>query len=358
MELIIFTIIIGTMENDIIANTANCPNCQAEMAITDKFCNSCGQKVQRKIPKLGELLSEFFDSVLNIDSKIIKTFVAIFIPAQLTIQYFKGIRKKYYQPFRLFFVVTVLFFTVLGLTGLKKTIMSINDSEGLKGIREKVQTAKRLKEVRDSVVIKFEEKQVVESVFDTLETEFRISKGDTIDINIAGNYGEFKIAETDLITLSGQEIVDKYEIVGFWNQLLAKQMIKIIKDPSGFTWYILGNLIWMLIFLMPAVAAVLKLLYIRRKRYFVEHLTFLFHFHAFTFFLSTLIIVIAWYFEKDWVYFILVGWVTVYLYAGMKRFYKQGWFKTLVKFFIMGMSYFFLSTIFFVFLMLISLAIF
>lgn len=346
------------MEDDLIANTTNCPNCQTEMAITDKFCPSCGQKVQRRIPKLGELLAEFFDSVLNIDSKILKTFISIFIPAQLTILYFKGIRKKYYQPFRLFFFVTVLFFTALSLTGLKEKIMSMNDSEELMGIKEKIHTQKRLEAVRDSVAIKFEDRQLVENVFDTLNNEFNISQGDTISINVAGDLAKYKIASVDLLTLSGKEIIEKYEIEGFWDQLFAKQVIKTMKDPSGFTWSILGNLIWMLVLLMPAVAAVLKLLYIRRKRYFVEHLTFLFHFHAFAFFLSTLIIVAVWYFEKNWIYFILLGSVIVYLYSAMKRFYKQGWFKTLVKFSIMGLSYFFLSTIFFVFLMLISLAIF
>lgn len=346
------------MENEIIDNMAVCPNCKSEMAITDKYCPSCGQKVQRKIPKVLELLGEFFDSVLNIDSKIFLTFRSIFIPGRLTLQYFKGVRKRYYHPFRLFFFVTVLFFTALGLTGLKASISKFNDAQELREIREKVQTEKQLALSRDKIVAKFEDTLAVKTFYDSLQNEFALSSDDSLSINIAGEVGNYKIASNDMLTLTGDEIIEKYEIEGFWDELFAHQVIKTVKDPSGFVWYMMGNFIWMLIFLIPAVAMVLKLLYIRRKRYYVEHLTFLFHFHAFTFFLGTLFIIAAWYFKANWLYIVLWAWVTLYLFIAMKRFYKQKWFKTVLKFFMMGFSYLFLSVIFFVFLTIISLAMF
>jgi hypothetical protein len=343
------------MEDDIIANKATCPNCQSEMAITDKFCASCGQKVQRRIPKLWELISEFFDSVLNIDSKIIRTFKAIFVPGQLTIQYFKGIRKKYYQPFRLFFFVSVLFFTVLGFSGAKKSIMAMNQDNSVKNIRQKVEASKKIKEYKEEVSGKFQDSLRAVSVLDSLNKVLDVEM-DTINIKLAANYGDYRIASKDILTLSGEEIIEKYEIKGFWNQLFAKQTIKTVKDPSGFTWYMVGNLIWMLILLMPAVASVLKLFYIRRKRYFVEHLTFLFHFHSFAFLLATLIIVIGGYISNSRLYLILAIGIPLYLLIAMLRFYKQGVFKTFVKFFMLILSYFILSTIFFVFMTIISLA--
>lgn len=346
------------MENDVIANTTNCPNCQAEMAITDKFCAECGQKVQRKIPRLGELIVEFFDSVLNIDSKLARTFRAIFIPGQLTILYFKGIRKKYYQPFRLFFLVSVLFFTALGFSGAKKSIMKINENNNLRKVKERVQADKKLTEIKDSVIVKFKDQATVNAVFDSIKTELNVLNADTLKVNLAGSYGNYKIASNDLIALSGDEIIEKYKIDGFWNQFFARQMIKTMQDPSGFTWYMLGNFIWMLIFLMPAVALVLKLLYIRRKRYFVEHLTFLFHFHAFTFFLATIFILVGHYLDNYNIYLALFLGVVVYLFVAMRRFYDQGVMKTFFKFSFLGFSYFILSIIFFVMFSLISLAMF
>ena len=120
----------------------------------------------------------------------------------------------------------------------------------------------------------------------------------------------------------------------------------------------MGNLVWMLILLMPAVAFVLKLLYIRRKRYFVEHLTFLFHFHAFIFFLGSIVLIIAKYYDHSWVYITAGSLVPIYLYLAMKRFYKQGVIKTFFKFWALSISYFVLSLVFFVILVLISLAIY
>lgn len=345
------------MEEDIIANTTNCPNCHSEMAITDKFCASCGQKVQSRIPKLWELITEFFESVLNIDSKIIRTFRAIFIPGQLTIQYFKGIRKKYYQPFRLFFFVSVLFFTVLGLSGIKETIMGFNQQNDYVELQQKVQTSKKLNELKPVITPKFGDTVLVSGVFDTIQSELNVSM-DTININLGATDGSYNIASEDILSLSGDEIIEKYEIEGFWDQLVAKQFIKTIKDPSGFTWYMVGNLIWMLIFLMPAVAMMLKLLYIRRKRYFVEHLTFMFHFHSFAFLLATVFILVANYFDKNWIYLVLLIGIPLYLLVGLLRYYKQGFIKTFIKFIMLVFSYALLSTIFFLFLTLISLAMF
>lgn len=345
------------MEEDIIANKATCPNCQSEMAITDKFCATCGQKVQRRIPRLWELITEFFDSVLNIDSKIIRTFRAIFIPGQLTLRYFQGIRKKYYQPFRLFFVVSVLFFTVLGFSGAKKNIMSFNQDNNIQTIRQKVEAGKKVKELKEEVAGKFQDSLAAVTVMDSLEQSLDVEM-DTINITIAANYGEYKIASKDILTMSGEEIIEKYEIEGFWNQLFAKQTIKTLKDPSGFAWYMVGNLIWMLVLLMPAVAMVLKLLYARRKRFFVEHLTFLFHFHAFAFLLGALFIIVASYFGDNGLYFLLLFGIPLYLLVGMLRFYKQGFFKTFIKFLGLTISYVILSLVFFLFMTLISLAMF
>ncbi len=327
------------------------------MAITDKFCASCGQKVQAKIPKLWELISEFFDSVLNIDSKIIRTFRAIFIPGQLTLKYFQGIRKKYYQPFRLFFFVSVLFFTALGFSGAKKSIMSINQDNSVKNIRHKIEASEKVKELQGEISAKFQDSLMAVAVLDSFDQALNVDM-DTINITLAANYGNYKIASKDLLTLSGEEIIEKYEIKGFWNQLFAKQVIKTLQDPSGFTWYMVGNLIWMLILLMPAVAMVLKLLYFRRKRYFVEHLTFLFHFHAFAFLLGSIFILIVNYAETNKIYMLLWLGIPVYLFIAMLRFYKQGFFKTFFKFFSLAMSYLLLSAIFFVFLTIISLAMF
>ena len=60
------------------------------------------------------MIGDFFESILNIDSKIFKTLGALFIPGKLTEAYFRGQQKRYVPPTRLFFVMAVIHFAVLG----------------------------------------------------------------------------------------------------------------------------------------------------------------------------------------------------------------------------------------------------
>ena len=55
--------------------------------------------------------------ILNVDSKIFRTMGAIFLPGKLTEQYFKGRHKRYVPPLRLFFVMAVIHFAVIGSGG-------------------------------------------------------------------------------------------------------------------------------------------------------------------------------------------------------------------------------------------------
>jgi hypothetical protein len=80
------------------------------------------------------------------------------------------------------------------------------------------------------------------------------------------------------------------------------------------------------------MAVILKLLYRRRGRYYVEHFIFLLHQHTSSFLILTVAILA---FRVDWLGrwpWLLVAYVAVMPLFAMKRYYGQGWFKTVVKF--------------------------
>ena len=91
--------------------------------------------------------------------------------------------------------------------------------------------------------------------------------------------------------------------------------------------------------LLPVFAGVLKLLYIRRRRYYAEHFVFLLHVHSMVFVLATLMLFLR---ERvtGWLEVVLLAWILVYIYLAMKRVYGQGWFKTFVKYWTLGWMYF------------------
>ena len=109
--------------------------------------------------------------------------------------------------------------------------------------------------------------------------------------------------------------------------------------------------------MMPFLAISLKIIYLGTKKYYVEHLIFSFHFHAFLFLLFSITIPIAYYFEGGLIGFsFLIAFV--YLFVALKRFYKQGWFFTLLRMFITGLVYWIHLIIFMVFTAIISFLLF
>ena len=105
----------------------------------------------------------------------------------------------------------------------------------------------------------------------------------------------------------------------------------------------------MLFVLLPLFAAILKLVYIRRKQfYYVDHIIFTIHLYIFifltmllTFGLGKLRSTLHW----EWLRYLAVVLVLAmffYFYKALRNFYKQGRGKTILKYFIL--LFLFLST--------------
>jgi len=101
------------------------------------------------------------------------------------------------------------------------------------------------------------------------------------------------------------------------------------------------NIPTMMFFLLPLVALILKLLYIRRKKYYIDHLIFSVHVHSFVFILLILAALIHIAGSRSEVINALVFFISLfYLFVALKRVYQQGYFKTMFKFFSFLFLYF------------------
>jgi hypothetical protein len=87
---------------------------------------------------------------------------------------------------------------------------------------------------------------------------------------------------------------------------------------------------------LPVFALLLKLLHLRRGRYYVEHFVFGLHTHAFAFVLFTLMLFLG---GVPGVVPAAILWLLLYLLLAMKRFYGQGWPVTLLKYGALGVMY-------------------
>jgi hypothetical protein len=81
--------------------------------------------------------------------------------------------------------------------------------------------------------------------------------------------------------------------------------------------------------MMPLFAFILKLLYVRRKRFYVEHFVFALHVHSMAFVLFTAGMLAG---PDTPLPGILAMWMVLYVFLAMKKVYAQGIIRTFLKF--------------------------
>jgi hypothetical protein len=131
-------------------------------------------------------------------------------------------------------------------------------------------------------------------------------------------------------------------------QRMAEACERITADRGrAFLRQLLDNVPAALFVLLPLMAFVLKMLYPLSKRYYVEHLLFVLHYHAFFFLVMTVEILFSRLAALlsvpatvgNVVRFVVSLYVPVYLYKSMRRVYEQGRAITILKFFFLVLSY-------------------
>src|SRR5450755_4233942 len=88
---------------------ARCKNCDA--ALLGRFCVNCSQAANVHVPTTLELAHEFLEGLTHSDSRLWRTLTTLwFKPGKLTQEFVAGRRIAYLPPFRLYLVLSILFF--------------------------------------------------------------------------------------------------------------------------------------------------------------------------------------------------------------------------------------------------------
>ena len=137
------------------------------------------------------------------------------------------------------------------------------------------------------------------------------------------------------------ELIEKYKIEGFWNQIIFKQSLKFKKSgQEDIKTFAFSKLIWFTVLAILPMAAFYMLLYRRQKRFYVEHFVFLLHYTIMAFGLVSLYFLfnLAHFDTLSNNYIRLLNFYLLFfaMPIAMKNFYQQSWRKTIVKFLIAG----------------------
>lgn len=334
-----------------------CPNCHYPLPHYGEFCSNCGQRYTDGRVPLKFLLQDFLDSVLNIDSKFFRTSWALLIPGKLTNEFFKGHHKRFASPGRLFFVATVVHFAVLGFVingEVQEELGQFVDKNRRRAYEVSIRDS--LLQAQRDIIPLYDDDPEATAAVDSLIKRVVAERRDTqilnyiyIDQDWSIQNKSVSVSQEDLYNMQPSELADAYHIEGGMERLVFQQVVKIMTHVDNFTQFAIGQLVWMVILMMPALALILKLLYVRRKRYFVEHLVFSFHYHAFAFWVVSIGLIIGIAADSQSIDFDMENFIfpalliiLVYLFVAMRRVYRQGFFKTFFKFSFLNFSYVFL----------------
>ncbi len=311
-----------------------CPNCHYPLEGEPKFCGNCGQKNKKERFRFRELMAEFFGNLFNFDSKIWRTPLALFKPGFLSTEFFKGKRARYTPPGRLLLVSLVIYFGVSSIITKNDSSFfqfSNGDNTERDSLMANWNMLKYLENKEDTLKLKLSneiDSKVVTQVLDTLKTNL-YSKQFSDSIALVN----IKISNEDWEFLPPEEIFEKYEIEGFWKKLFISRLMKTQRTPEMLSKYIQSHLSWGVLASVPVLGLLLLMFYFRKKMFYTEHVVFVIHVLSFFFIVATLGLFLENMFPLlDFfsLYFPIGS--LVYLFFGMKQYYKQGYVKTGVKF--------------------------
>ena len=305
-----------------------CLNCGTQLRAEDLFCSNCGQKrMEREDMSFRHLIGESFLDYFHFDSKFFRTIIPLIIrPGMLTSEYMKGKRKSYVEPFKLFLVISVIYFLLLPFSGRTRE----PENAGRIALTDTI--TKRITgkiKARNSVSFSLHGVTLGKRGIDSVKKQI-----DTIGLDgyVAKNFAKESV----------------------WTRIFVKQALKIMIGTGESFVTVLEHTASKLIFLfIPVFAALLKLLYIRKKRLYFEHLIFSLHLHAFIFliFILNLLTGLVWHVNM----FIILLIILIYGFIALKKYYGQTFGKTLMKMVLISASYLVIGVpLFFMLLLLIA----
>jgi uncharacterized protein DUF3667 len=384
----------------------HCENCGAPLA--GDFCSQCGQHAIDYRRSIFRVLLDAADSFLNWDTKFLHSMNQLLIrPWHLTNDFNAGRRARYVHPLRLYLIASIVFFLLaraidwesqgpIQLTAQDRTELaaSLNrmvsaDSPLSEEERSHVEIA-RLKLAEAQGALTQEERAELKKAFRAyikstvvrkqMSAEERAKMAtmmarlpkipDPVIPEIPPPATPAPPSDPAAVTTPPQHPVVPLVIptpkpkasaplhfsVGppdkekspfaLWLEKQVKE--KIGEDGARaklFLETLRSNIPAMMLCCIPLFALVLKILYLRKHRFYVEHLVYALHIHTFLYVsvIITSLVVMA----INRTMPVLGGWITgimaivifVQIFLSIRRVYRQGWFMTMLKFLFGGLVY-------------------
>lgn len=368
----------------------HCENCGAQLS--GPYCAQCGQHAVDYHRSLWRVLIDAADSFLNWDTKFFNTFgVLLTKPWKLTNDFNAGRRARYVHPLRLYLLASVAFFLMTRMVHMSdKIVLRPEDraeisnalatltapDSALPADRQAKIDSIRARITQANGAITAQERADLKNIInDAINAKMKdkIQRADRARLKAAlamipkapkpptapaQAEGDEAAPQLPALPSVAPSVPPPLDIrladdekpkspFESWLQNKVKERIGAGgANTKLFIQTLRNNIPTMMLFCIPLFAFVLKVLYLRRRRFYVEHLVYALHIHSFVY-LAAVVIALLGVGLAQWsntaralVTFILSIAVAVQVFLSIRRVYGQGWFKTTVKFFVGGIVYF------------------
>jgi Protein of unknown function (DUF3667)/Domain of unknown function (DUF4286) len=345
-------------------STDNCLNCGE--VLSGQYCSYCGQRARVRIISLWELLRDLVGDILDVDSRIWRTLAPlVFRPGLLTVEYLRGRRAQSTPPFRMYVILSLIFFLVVSVGSSGPVRFQFDDKNAnvqlgagdddddstpsptdtgivASPASEAPPLDATALEAIDAAVARVPEDRREEARAALTRAMRGLSPSDR---DAVGNRLQNPCSEENFhVDVPG---LDRYE------SRAREACRKIVADSgASFARAVWENVPKMMFIFLPVLALANAVLYVGSRRYYVEHLLFFVHFHAFFFLLITLDVLVwrgAYLLQggeegslsvaAGMFTAVIVFYVPIYLYKAMRRVFEQGRFVTLIKFSMLCIAY-------------------
>jgi hypothetical protein len=379
----------------------HCENCGAPL--TGEFCAQCGQHAIDYRRSIFRVLLDAADSFLNWDTKFLHSMNQLLIhPWQLTNDFNAGRRARYVHPLRLYLIASIVFFLLarainwdsdgpIQLTAQDRTELvaslarmvepnspltpeqraevelarvKLAEPEGALTTEERAQLKKTIHAYIKSQVSKSlgaEERAKMAAMMARIPKIRDPEKETTpplVPLPPDPNVSAPAIPNPSIpaITVAPTPKASRHFSVGppgekksafaLWLEKQVKE--KIGEDGARaklFLETLRSNIPAMMLCCIPLFAFILKILYIRKGRFYVEHLVYALHIHTFLY-VAVIITSLAVMGANrtvpalgGWITGLMVCAIVVQIFLSIRRVYKQGWIMTMMKFLFGGFVY-------------------
>jgi hypothetical protein len=324
---------------DFAEHSAQCDNCHSPLQ--GQFCHKCGQEKRNILRNVFGLVGEFFGEFSNWDARLWRTLLPLwFKPGRLTQRYVSGQRVPYVPALRLYLFSSIIAFLVFAKL-IPTDEIQFNNTDGQFGLQytPAQQRPPGAAAVIDPLQVLKDEATGQPSPTDVIApTAAEQTAKQTPDTLTAK-------APVKLIELDGdQDMESRIE------QLFDGKLARLKANPQLAVSKFFSLAPQMMFLLLPLFALLLKLLYIRRNRFYMEHLLLCLHSHsailhmfiAFILltYLAHLSSAVVWLQQGLSNVSLAVLWyMPIYLLFSQKVFYAQRWTNTVLKFSIFSLAY-------------------